>query len=113
MSQQESATAGPTTVTIFGRTYNLRGGGDAAYLQRLAASVDVKMREIARATGTADTLKVAILAALNLADDCMQGRDPSSAVEAGSESIAPERVARLVGVLDEALAYEARESSPS
>ena len=65
---------GSTPVTIFGRTYSLRGGGDPAHLHRLASEVDRRMREVADATGTADTLKVAILAALNIADDYLRNR---------------------------------------
>ena len=68
MSDATTATA----VTIAGRTYHLRGNGDPDYLQELASLVDARMRAIGEATGTADTLKVAILAALNLADDYLQ-----------------------------------------
>jgi hypothetical protein len=58
-----------TPVTIFGKTYHLRGDGDPDYLAELAAEVDKRMRAVAESTGTADTLKIAILAALNLADE--------------------------------------------
>ena len=88
-----------TAVTILGRTYHLRGNGDPAYLHELASVVDARMRAVAEATGTADSLKVAILAALNLADDYLQsGRRPRS--DADGES----RLEHLVTVLDEALA---------
>jgi cell division protein ZapA len=91
----------PTAVTIFGRTYCLRGGGDASYLEELASIVDGKMQEVAEATGTADTLKLAILAALNLADEYFGAgrRDPSSRDADGER-----RLARMVTLLDEALA---------
>ena len=72
-----------TAVTIFGQTYHLRGGDDETYLTHLAAHVDRKMREVAEATGTADTLKVAVLAALNIADDSLQARGGRSAPIAG------------------------------
>jgi cell division protein ZapA len=91
----------PTPVTIFGRTYHLRGDEDPAYLQELAGLVDGRMREIAEATGTPDTLKVAILACLNVADDYLQasrGRAPRP-----DEGTA-RRLARMVTLLDEALA---------
>ncbi len=65
---------GLVQVEIFGQTYSLRGPGDAGYLRALAAHVDTKMREISEATRTADTLKLAILAALNIADECLQLR---------------------------------------
>ena len=63
-----------TPVTIYGKTYHLRGDGDPAYLHELALEVDRRMREVAESTGTADTLSIAILAALNIADECLQAR---------------------------------------
>ena len=90
-----------TAVTIFGRTYHLRGEGDSEYLIELADIVDRKMREVAEATGTADTLKVAILASLNIADDYLK----ASREGVASGDAAPEkRLARMVALLDEALA---------
>ena len=64
----------PTPVTIYGKTYHLRGDGDAAYLHELAQEVDRRMREVAETTGTADTLSIAILASLNTTDECLQAR---------------------------------------
>ena len=94
-------TEGSTAVTIFGRTYHLRGDGDGEYLTELADVVDRKMREVAEATGTADTLKVAILASLNIADDYLKaGRDGLASGDASREK----RLARMVALLDEALA---------
>jgi len=90
-----------TPVTIFGRTYHLRGGGGTGELAELAELVDRKMREVAEATGTADTLKVAILASLNIADDYLRAsRDGGPS----SDGIPEKRLARMVAMLDEALA---------
>jgi len=87
-------------VEIFGQSYNLRGEGDTSYLQELAGFVDRRMREVADATGTVDSLKVAILAALNIADESRRDRRaPAPGVAAGGE-----RVARLIEVLDRSLA---------
>ena len=61
--------AGPTKVQIFGQTYSIQGDLDAAYVQRLAKYVDDKMHKIADATATVDTQKVAVLAALAIADE--------------------------------------------
>jgi len=89
-----------TPVTIFGRTYHLRGEGDPAYLAELAADVDRRMKEVADATGTADTLKVAILAALNIADERFQaGRAGTPRLTGEDEA----RLDRLVALLDEVL----------
>jgi cell division protein ZapA len=59
----------PVTVEIFGETYNVRGEGDPAYLTELARIVDARMREIAPQVATGDPTKIAILAALNIADE--------------------------------------------
>ena len=60
-----------TAVEIFGRTYHVRGGDDNGYLQGLADLVDRKMREVAEHV-KGDPARVAILAALNLADELFQ-----------------------------------------
>jgi len=90
-----------TTVTIFGQTYHLRGTEDEPYLNELASLVDRQMREVVEATQTADTLKVAILAALNIADDYLQAR---RGTEVPLDRQTDRRLARMVTLLDEALA---------
>ncbi len=62
-------------VEIFGQTYSLRGAGDPAYLRELADYLDLKMRDISEHTSTADTLKLAVLAALNVVDELFQLRN--------------------------------------
>ena len=58
-----------TSVEIFGQTYNVRGEGDPNYLAELAQFVDTRMREVAAQVATVDPMKIAILAALNIADE--------------------------------------------
>ncbi len=58
-----------TEVEIFGQTYNVRGEGDPDYLSELARFVDSRMRDVAAQVATIDPLKIAILAALNIADE--------------------------------------------
>jgi len=87
-------------VEIYGQTYNLRGEGDASYITGLAAFVDRKMREVSDHTATVDSLRVAILAALNIADEHFQLR---SAETEHHRSMA-ERLGRLVEILDRDLA---------
>jgi cell division protein ZapA len=55
-------------VEIFDQAYNLRGS-DPEYILRLAEYVDSKMRAVAEATNTIDTVRLAVLAALNIADE--------------------------------------------
>jgi cell division protein ZapA len=61
-----------TQVEIYGQSYGLRGEGDPSYVHELAAFVDARMNQIADSTSTVDSLKVAILAALNIADEFLQ-----------------------------------------
>jgi cell division protein ZapA len=55
-------------VEIFDQAYNLRGS-DPEYILKLAEYVDCKMRAVAEATNTIDTVRLAVLAALNIADE--------------------------------------------
>ena len=58
-------------VEIFGEVYTVRGSDENGYLQELADLVDRKMREVAEHV-KGDTARIAILAALNLADELFQ-----------------------------------------
>lgn len=55
-------------VEIFDQAYNLRGS-DPDYILKLAEYVDAKMRAVAQATNTIDTVRLAVLASLNIADE--------------------------------------------
>ena len=55
-------------VEIFDQPYNLRGS-DAEYILKLAEYVDGKMRAVSEQTHTVDTARLAVLAALNIADE--------------------------------------------
>ncbi|MGH9605663.1 MAG: cell division protein ZapA [Terracidiphilus sp.] len=91
------------TVEIYDQTYHL-SGQNADHIRELAACVDGKMRAVAAQGRTVDSLRVAVLAALNLADelslagaaDALQGRV---------------RAANLRGLLDEVLAEERKTAS--
>jgi cell division protein ZapA len=56
-------------VEIYGQSYTLSGEVDEAYVQKLAGYVDEKMRAVAAATQTVDSVRVAVLAAMALADE--------------------------------------------
>ncbi|MFZ0962283.1 MAG: cell division protein ZapA [Terriglobia bacterium] len=59
-------------VVIFDQEYFMRGDLNEEYIQKLARYLDTKMRAIAERTRTVDTLRVAMLAALNVADEYHQ-----------------------------------------
>jgi cell division protein ZapA len=93
-------------VEIYGQTYNLRGDGNSSYLIDLAAFVDRKMREVSDHTATVDSLRVAILAALNIADEHFQLRT----AEEENHRIVSDRLGRLVEILDRDLSNPVPES---
>src|SRR3954452_5557454 len=69
-------------VEIYNQTYSIRSDGDNDYILELAEYVDRKMREISSGTLTVDSLKVAILAALHIADEYYQLRHGQAQVDA-------------------------------
>jgi cell division protein ZapA len=57
-------------VRIYNQNYTIRAGdGNVERTQQLAAMVDERMREISKSALTSDSLKLAILAALHIADE--------------------------------------------
>jgi cell division protein ZapA len=89
----------PHKVVIYNQTYNLRSDHDTDYIQELADHVDMRMNEIARATMTVDSLRVAILAALQIADELFQSRKEMK----GTEEEIADRSARYAELLDQFL----------
>lgn len=100
MDGEKTKSAKATEVEIFGSVYSVRGREDSEYLQEVASLVDRRMREVAAKVVTGDTGKVAILAALNLADELLQSRNRQE----GERIEIEERVAALTGELTAALA---------
>ena len=66
-------------VEIHGQRYPVRCSLDQDYVVRLAAYVDEKMRVAANTTPTGDTLRLAVLVALNIADELFRSRDEGRA----------------------------------
>jgi cell division protein ZapA len=85
-------------VEIFDQAYNLRGS-DPEYILKLAEYVDSKMRAVAAATNTIDTVRLAVLAALNIADEfhLLKKKQDSGATDY------LKRAHQLVHALDEVL----------
>ena len=68
------------TVEIAGQRYPIRSSLDERYIAELAAYVDQKMRAAVTAAPESDTLGLAILVALNIADDVFRARQQQSSV---------------------------------
>ena len=66
-------------VEIHGLRYPIRSGLDPEYVARLAAYVDDKIRVASESTPTGDSLRLAVLAALNIADELFRCRDANRA----------------------------------
>jgi cell division protein ZapA len=102
-------------VEIFGQTYRLRADEDAEYVETLASYVDERMRDVSRQTNAVDTLKVAILTALNIADDHHrymrenrvaapeESREPSPEPEGTERAVLENRISEWNQILDEAI----------
>ena len=90
-------------VEIHGQQYPIRSGLDPAYVTELAAYVDQKMRVASRETTAGDTLKIAVLAALNIADECFRvqaaERDRRDTITSRAEAL--ERMLDMALGLDE------------
>ena len=82
-------------VDIYDQQYTIRGDLDQEYIQALAKYLDGKMRTIAERTRTVDSLRVAVLAALNIADEYHRLK--------AQQEAATKRVAEIVGECNETL----------
>lgn len=86
-------------IEIYDQFYNVQAEGDEAYLKELAAFVDGKMRNIAESTRMVDSLRVAVLAALNIADELYALRKRQAELEGPLKK----RVERCVTLVESAL----------
>jgi cell division protein ZapA len=73
----------PISVEIYDQIYNLRGT-DPAHIEKLAALVDAKMRAVSATGSTVDSLRVAVLAALNITDELFTLRERYAALVDGN-----------------------------
>lgn len=93
------------SVEIYDQVYHLRGV-DPTYIESLASLVNEKMRAVSEHGGTVDSLRVAVLAALNIADELCSLRqqyDELAGSQHSAESSMQSRAQSLAGMLDEVL----------
>jgi cell division protein ZapA len=89
-----------TTVEIFGQAYHVRGDGDPNYLTELAQFVDSRMRQVAAEVATVDPMKIAILAALNIADEFSRyrrQREDAAGIRIGKTEEISARLSEVIG----------------
>lgn len=95
-------------VTIFGHTYKVRAEDDVPYIEEIARFVDTKMKALAEESpGTTDPARLAVLAALNIADELfkLEKRQKSA------ESILADVTGEMVKALEDSL-REPTQTSP-
>ena len=87
-------------IQILGREYPVdAGAGDALYINSLARYVEEKMEEIKQNTNIVDTSKIAVLAALNIADEFFRLKQSRESVNTEVEQKADEMISLLDAVL--------------
>jgi|GEM_PF-726273 cell division protein ZapA len=102
---QPNAEPQSISVSIYDQTYHLRGT-DPEYIRQLAEIVDGKMRAVSAQGATVDSLRVAVLAALNIADELQTTREQQeqlAGVIGMTQSSVKSRADSLAGLLDAVL----------
>jgi len=98
----DAGAARTTAVEILGREYRIRSDAGETYIQEVARYVDAKLREVGRGSTLPASERVAILAAMNIADELFQLRRASSEEFTAIES----RAQSLIRLLDDNLSGE-------
>ncbi len=101
--QVQDAGNSSVRVEIFDQGYNLRGT-DPDYILKLAEYVDAKMRAVSAQTHTVDSARLAVLAALNIADEYHLLKRSAD----GGTTESSKRTQKLLNALDEVLAENRR-----
>ena len=88
-----------TTVEIFGNVYRIKGDAKPEYIEELSKYLDIQMREIAKGSSTISLPQVAILAAMNIADELHKIKTDSNK----NYSDIKEKTTRMIKLIDEEL----------
>ena len=88
-------------IEIYDQAYSVNADQNEEHLQELAAYVDAKMREVASATRMVDSLKVAVLASLNIADELFSLRERQQEIDGPLRK----RVEKCVAMVEKALEH--------
>ncbi|OGR50816.1 MAG: hypothetical protein A3I11_04060 [Elusimicrobia bacterium RIFCSPLOWO2_02_FULL_39_32] len=94
-------------VIILGQTYEILGNpSDALYYNSLARYIEEKMKEIQQMTHIVSTQKIAVLAALNIADELFQERENKSSSSNSQEKKQEDLIKLLEQTLNSNVALE-------
>jgi cell division protein ZapA len=86
-------------IQIYGKTYSLKSSSSELDAEEVAGYVDSRMRELATARGKTSTLDLAVLAALNIAQELLELKCQAEA----KGELEEEKIQQLVAVLDKEL----------
>lgn len=102
--QDNNPMSGPrdVTVSIYGQRYTLRSEADPDQLREVAADVDARMREAAGLGGNLGADRIAVLVALNLADELVRERDAHAEERAEVQA----HTGRILSILEVGLGNE-------
>ena len=93
---------GRTSVEILGERYTIRGEAEPGYIAEVGLMVDERMRELQAGSPHLSRSRLAVLAAINIADELLQER---MSHEEQDDSVAEmaRRANQLITLLDEGL----------
>jgi cell division protein ZapA len=86
-------------IKIYGKTYSLKSSSSEVDAEEVAAYVDSRMKELATARSKTSTLDLAILAALNIAQELMELKNQANS----RQEVEGEKIQQLVEALDKEL----------
>lgn len=84
-------------IQIYGKTYSLKSSSDQMSMEDVAAYVDAKMRELAAARSKTSSADLAVLAALNIAQELMELQKQNDANHKSHE----EKIGRMIEALED------------
>ena len=93
------------TVEIMGQRFSIRSSLDIEYINRLASYVDHKIQAATEHSTGGDTVRIAVLAAMNIADEYFRSRDTEISIEEALKT----RAGEIQRMVDDALADTAPE----
>ena len=87
-------------ISIFGQEYSVKAPADPEYIQKIAEYVDGKMREVQSGfTSTQSSTRIAILAAMNIADELFNARQSGDI----DSTTVEQKISSLIDFIDENL----------
>ncbi len=99
----EKQTSNKVYVDILGEKYTIRGDADTGHIAEVARMVDTRMRDLKTQFRGISGYKLAVLTAINLADELLRERMDSGPVKEKTEEAIVEKTRQLITLLDEGL----------